>query len=326
MNKEILKRYFEGKSSRWETEQVKEYFRGNDMRVFDNYINDNEKCTDDVQLEHAFKEQFFDNLMERVNGQQEVKRPVRKTAYIYLKIAATLVLIVGISALIYNSAERKIEQTSTYEKITNITGSLQYAVIRDGTKIWLNPGTTISYDNRLFNDSTREVNITGEAFFDVAHNPQKPFKVHAGKLTTTVLGTAFNVEAYTKEKRIRVLLLRGHVRVSDGGEQHDLTPGQFVEYNQYSRNMNVNKTDITGKQELYTSGKIVFENLPLKDVIHRLENIFNLSLKVTNSALLNNKTVSGNYYRNNSQDVLNSILFMHGLHLKKKGEKEYLIY
>jgi transmembrane sensor len=329
MNKDILKRYFEGRSSRWEKKQVKDYFLGDDMSVFDEYIKENEKYADDVDTHQTVKEKFFDELMVRIE-QQEHPQPQmkRSNTAIYLRIAASLLIMVGLSTLLFRMyfKQNELAHTSDYENITNVTRSLQYAVLSDSTKIWLNPGTTVSYNNKLFNISTRDVKITGEAFFDVAHNPQKPFRVHAGELTTTVLGTAFNVEAYSKEHQIRVLLVRGHVRVSDGISRHQMIPGQIMEYDLRGRNMNISHVDISDKQDLFTSGKIVFENVPLKDVINRLEVVFGLSFRIKNPELLKNKMVSGNYYRANPEEALHSILFMHGLHFKKKGEKEYLIY
>ncbi|MBS7566952.1 FecR domain-containing protein [Mucilaginibacter sp. Bleaf8] len=328
MNKEILKRYFEGRSSSWEMKQVKEYFQGEDMQVFNEYIKENEKQAEGVPVENSLKEKFLDNLMERIHQQEQPQPlPKHRNIFPYITIAASVLIVFSIGAFLLNTlTQRKAEKIAQYETIINVTKSLQYAVLTDGTKLWLNPGSKVSYNINQFNEKTRDINISGEVFFDVAHNPQKPFRVHAGRLTTTVLGTAFNVEAYSTEQQVRVLLLRGHVRVSDGTGQEDLTPGQMMEYDRSNRNMNINHMDVNGKMELYTSGKVIFQSVPLKDVINRMEQIYGVSLTVSNPAVLKNKTVSGNYYRNDTEEVLHSILFMHGLHYKKRGEKEYLIF
>lgn len=87
-------------------------------------------------------------------------------------------------------------------------------ILPDGTKVWLNGNSHISYQENFGKNNKREVVLTGEAFFDVMHNAHAPFIVHAKSINITVIGTAFNVKAYPEDKNVETSLLRGAVEVS----------------------------------------------------------------------------------------------------------------
>ena len=102
----------------------------------------------------------------------------------------------------------------------------QYQVnLSDGTKGWLNSGSSLRYPLK-FKGNERRVLLVGEGYFEVAHNKQMPFKVVSGKQTVEVLGTHFNIMAYTDEKIIKTSLLQGSVNVSYSGAATQLIPGQ----------------------------------------------------------------------------------------------------
>lgn len=95
----------------------------------------------------------------------------------------------------------------------------------DGTTIWLNAGSSITYPITFASDK-REVHIEGEVYFDVQKDKKRPFLVHADQTVITVLGTQFNVSAYPEEQRIQTTLIEGSVRLQKGTEIRYLRPGQ----------------------------------------------------------------------------------------------------
>jgi ferric-dicitrate binding protein FerR (iron transport regulator) len=102
----------------------------------------------------------------------------------------------------------------------------QYQVILpDGTKVWLNAASSLAYPT-AFTGADRAVKLNGEAYFEVADNKDKPFKVMAGNMEINVLGTHFNVMAYEDENAIKTTLLEGSVKVTNGKISHLLKPGQ----------------------------------------------------------------------------------------------------
>lgn len=106
-------------------------------------------------------------------------------------------------------------------------GSKTTIVLPDGTKVWLNAGSKMSYDKN-YGISLREVNLTGEAYFDVIKNPGKPFVIHTSSINIKVLGTAFNVRCYPDEKNTETSLVRGSLEVTmkDGTEKIILKPNE----------------------------------------------------------------------------------------------------
>ena len=92
-------------------------------------------------------------------------------------------------------------------------GSRTHLTLPDGTMVWLNAGSRLSY-GKNYNTATREVNLTGEAFFDVAHNTQKPFLIHTARIDVQVLGTSFNVKSYPTDRTTEATLIRGSIEVS----------------------------------------------------------------------------------------------------------------
>ena len=114
----------------------------------------------------------------------------------------------------------------TYNLLTNPKGSnVIDLVLSDGTKVWLNAGSSLEYPVS-FTEKDRKVKVTGEAYFEVAHNALKPFRVLNGETEVAVLGTHFNVKAYENDADIKVTLIEGSVRVSKGAMLKVIRPGQ----------------------------------------------------------------------------------------------------
>jgi transmembrane sensor len=96
--------------------------------------------------------------------------------------------------------------------IYTANGSRTHLTLPDGTLVWLNAGSRLSY-GKNFNAASREVTLTGEAFFDVAHNTQKPFLIHTARIDVQVLGTSFNVKSYPSDRTTEATLIRGSIEV-----------------------------------------------------------------------------------------------------------------
>jgi len=113
----------------------------------------------------------------------------------------------------------------TYNTITTPRGGQYAVVLPDGTKVWLNAASSLRFPTR-FSPTERQVELSGEAYFEVAKNNQQPFTVRTGPMQVVVLGTQFDIEAYPDEKEQKATLLQGAVRVSAGDKQSLLQPGQ----------------------------------------------------------------------------------------------------
>lgn len=330
MNKEILKRYFEGRSSNWEKQQVVEYLEGDDLSLLDEYVKE-QGASDDMQLiGNDVKEEFYEQLEKKIREGEHIETRKRKRLLRpFMRIAASILLLVSvISGWMYLEKARRQRKGSLPVNLTSISNTgrqMKVISLSDGTRVWLNPGTTLTYDNNAFNDKARQVTVSGEAVFNVTQDDARPFQVKTGNLSTVVLGTSFHVEAYENETDTRITLLSGKVRVDGAGGNRILLPGQVLEYSRSNNIVNINRVDISGEEALLTSGMIVFRNLSLDDVIRRMERIFGIRITTGDPQLLENKFITGSYYRTNAEEDLTRILFIHGLHFKKTGTTHYII-
>ncbi|HEY1112621.1 MAG TPA: FecR domain-containing protein [Chitinophagaceae bacterium] len=112
-----------------------------------------------------------------------------------------------------------------YHTMTTPRGRQYHLVLADGTRVWLNAASSITYPT-AFTGTERTVSISGEVYFEVAHQAGKPFEVQKGDVRVQVLGTHFNVNAYEEESSLNVTLLEGAVRVVKGEKSSAIKPGQ----------------------------------------------------------------------------------------------------
>jgi ferric-dicitrate binding protein FerR (iron transport regulator) len=105
------------------------------------------------------------------------------------------------------------QENKSPSEVTTRYGTRTKLLLPDGSSVWLNSGSRLSYDS-AYGESNREVSLVGEAFFDVAKNTQKPFIIHTGNINIRVLGTSFNVKSYPGDKTIETSLIQGKIEVT----------------------------------------------------------------------------------------------------------------
>lgn len=203
-------------------------------------------------------------------------------------IAASLLLLVGISCFFYLSSTA----VATKQYATKL-GEHTKITLSDGTQIWLNAGSLLKYPVE-FKGNTREVYLTGEAFFDVAKDKKHPFIIHTDKMDTKVFGTSFNVQAYPGQTTQEVAVLTGKVNVKSTvtDENVYVTPGQKVIFK--SKNSSLQAfTDIpVNSISLWRKNIIVFDDTPLPEVIATINRNYNVAIAIENKNL-NNLKISG---------------------------------
>jgi len=167
-------------------------------------------------------------------------------------------------------------------------GSCAVVQLSDGTVVDLNFGSRIKYP-RKFSGNTREIILSGEGYFNVAHNPDKPLIVKTGKLNIKALGTEFNVQAYPDDDVVATTLVEGKVIIEKLllGETNQLVgvmiPGQHVVYNLESGKIASTKGEIE-KYIGWKDGKLIFDNEPISQVAERLSRMFNVDIEVADNA------------------------------------------
>ena len=226
-------------------------------------------------------------------------RQRQNNRYIWASVAAAVVclLALGLPFVGERTNERPIElyaaldvpsETTTVEagdSIVLATPPEQTAEVRlsDGTRIVLGANSRLTYPRSFALDMPREVRLSGEARFEVAHDANHPFWVISGEMRTEVLGTVFDVNAYPGS-RARVILYEGHVRIGHQQEQLDIHPGQQAVL-QDNRHLNI--TSVNLKQAgSWTEGLFDYDNMPLGEVMKHIGTWYNVSITAQSESFL----------------------------------------
>ena len=214
-----------------------------------------------------------------------IRKRERKTAFMHVfrKVAAVLLvpLLCSTIVLAYLSL-RNSKPTFAASVIETVTpaGCRSRIVLPDGSIVWLNSGSRISYPNRFEGDS-REVALEGEAFFKVKSDMKHPFYVNlSDKIKVMAHGTQFNISNYKHENTILMTLVSGAIDVYHGAKiQSALMPNEQCKYDRASgmfTNSAVNSTDYAS----WKDGKLVFHDTPLNVVLSQLSHRFNVKFRL----------------------------------------------
>lgn len=161
-------------------------------------------------------------------------------------------------------------------------GNQSRIVLSDNTVVWLNAGSRLVYPT-IFKEKTREVLLFGEAYFEVAKNPEKPFIVKTSNLDIRVLGTKFNISTYAEDKIIQTVLKEGSVavrRIGAGLFEKDIVmvPNQMALFDKTTGETMIQEVD-ANYYTLWTKGLISFDEIDLVRIIKKLERFYNISVK-----------------------------------------------
>lgn len=232
----------------------------------------------------------WDKLQSRIQQEEEINTVsfLNRINFSYsnvLKFAASIVVLLGLSWLTFNVYKSQLNETiETFTNKTEVT-------LPDGTQVTLNAYTKLSYPKK-FNSDVRRVVLSGEAFFDVSRNPEKPFIIEAKDTEIKVLGTSFNVFARDNIKGVDVVVTTGTVRLSSKTNKSESIILSVGETGNLKRNKAL-KTKITDINYLSWKTQIIdFRNSPLNKVIEVLNKTYTANIKLDNPTIGNFKLTS----------------------------------
>ena len=233
---------------------------------------------------------FFDNMEMVQSDRSKLKKELRKIKnannvislpYKNWAIAASLVFLIGLSVFFYQTSNA-VESKQFAVKL----GEHAKVKLSDGTQIWLNAGSVLKYPKE-FKGDTREVYLSGEAFFEVAKDKKHPFIIHTNKMDTKVLGTSFNVQAYPDQTTQEVSVATGRVNVKSTVTEENVyvTPGQKVVFKSQDNKLQAFKDVPVNAISLWRKNIMVFEETPLPEVVATINRNYNVSIEVKNKNL-----------------------------------------
>ncbi|UZR96592.1 FecR family protein [Chondrinema litorale] len=263
---------------------------------------------------------YFDVLENIYKGKKsKLQQAEQKTKYSFYKYAAAIAFILlvgGIWIVNYSNSIEAKEVVASLEFIKKEVpiGKKLSLKMPDGTSIKLNSQSTITYTNQ-YNQQKREVFLEGEAFFDVTPNPEKPFIIHTGTVTTTVLGTSFNINAYPDKQLIKVAVAEGKVSVenkqsetgTDLYTENVLYPNEMAIYDLGKQKVVKEKVniedEISWKDEI-----IIFRNAKFDAIVDKLEKWYDVKFEIQEGLEIKGE-FSGRFDRSSLETVLEGLSF-----------------
>lgn len=256
---DLLERYQKGLITPGELAQVEAFLHKNEEKpsVLKNWSeSDRIKAKD--QMWFSIQQVTFD------------KKPNHLKVW---KIAASFLLLMAAAMFAYLFYVAN-EPSNIIVKNTAL-GQRSKIILSDGSIVHLNAGSSLSYMEK-FEEETREVDLTGEAFFEVKKNPNKPFIIHSIGVDTKVLGTSFNVKAYPDED-VAVTVVSGKVSVEKDDLQEFLIPGEQAVFDEYT--LNVSEVD-ANTYSSWKDGVLIFEKSNISEIARRMSRYYGVEIKV----------------------------------------------
>lgn len=243
-------------------------------------------------------------LWEQIRSASQPAHPTRPPARVFrlpvwAKAAAIAIILAGTAFWLVqtNSPKTTTAPLAEQKTISIPYGATKKLQLPDGTEVWLNAGSELQYAAD-FNTSHRTVQLSGEAFFDVKKDAERPFIIHTGKMNIRVIGTAFNVKAYPEDKTSETSLIRGAIEVTMQGDPKKkflLHPNEKIvfpnrplpgshelaalEREGYAlSNVSINPVDSTVVETAWTNNRLAFMNERFGDIAQQLERKFEVKL------------------------------------------------
>lgn len=237
-------------------------------------------------------------------------------------IAAAVFIILGIGIALWLPV-RKTAPTEKLFSVSTTAWEKKKITLSDGSEIWLNPSSCVSYGQR-FSAANRTIELTeGEAFFKIAHEEQRPFLVKTSNhITTKVLGTSFRIKSYKARKSIDVLVATGKVAVGNSQQVFaTLIRGQQISYDKENQSAEVTYTPAP------IAVKLVFDNITLQEAVKELEYAYSIRIELENQSLADLKCEATFTTKQQPAEILDILCSLHHLKFKESTDhKTFKIY
>lgn len=218
----------------------------------------------------------------------EIKQPKKTKSHLgWVKYAAVIAAIVSVGYFSFKGGQNDIESGFGDIVIVTPQGSRTQLALPDGSMVWLNAGSKISY-SQGFGYTVRLVRLIGEGYFEVAHDEKLPFSVESDNVRVKVLGTKFNFRDYPTDAEATVSLNEGSVSMSTSknpGDDKLLKPGQRATVDKRTGLIRVEDYEVANSRQ-WTNGRLLFDGEPLQEIVNTLERSYNVKITISDKNLL----------------------------------------
>ena len=271
MDKKLLQKYVEGSITAEEVETVVDW------------LDADEKHVKEFMTLHKLYDISILNQSTQGRKKEKVARTVfRRIVIELLKVAAIALILFSGNFLLQK--DDQMESLPSFQTLYVPAGQRAELILPDSTKVWLNANSKLVYPSS-FKEGIRQVELDGEAYFDVRHNGDNPFVVRTKSMNVTVLGTEFNVSAYSGIEEFNIALLRGSVELNspDLSRKYRMTAGEQVLYRDGKY-----VSDQIGSMDYFKwkEGLLSFNNQPIHVIIEKLRLYYDIRIEVADLPFL----------------------------------------
>lgn len=315
MTKDQLQNYFYNTCSKQHANDVELWLANikddsSEDLLLKEVLNETKANKDEYLVKRAFGK-FKRNTQSYKNKESKKNTIIQQLGFLYKVAAAVLLLPLIITAAYFyvekNNPKEWIEEYVPY-------GQSKMICLSDSSKIWLNAGTKLIYPKK-FNNSIRQVYLSGEAYAEISKDKTRPFVLSAGEVSVEVLGTKFNVKSYSEDSQIAVSLMEGAVRMNANykGTLNTklLKPGEIVKFTKSTGKLEKDQFAIPSRNQWYNGKGFYFIDESLAEITTLLERYFDVRINIENNSLKKERFYSV-FVNNESLEEILSALNING--------------
>ncbi len=332
----LIIKYLSGSISREEKTKLNNWLESDIknkrmLTLFEQVWNTQEKDSEKVNIQTAWNNisknagiaiSFEDSKTDVI----PIQIPSRhiKSKYVYQILRYAAVFLVAVSLIfIYKNAKQGI-QAPEQQQILVQHGNQSSVSLADGSTVTLDAGSKLSFP-KVFAGNTREVFLSGEAYFEVTHYPQKPFVIHANKGIVTVLGTKFNVRAWQfGNNEVKVVVADGKVSLRSDSHNHGIAAiinkGKMSYLTNVSLEASIPEKVNVESHLAWMKRELILENAPLNEVLDKLSRWYDLQFELP-SPVYNKVRITGTFRKKSVDHILEAIALMTRLDYKRNNNK-----
>jgi len=277
--KSLIFKELKGETSNEESQQLDQWINDNpeNQKIYTELWSAFALSSPDIDPFNPDKEAAWSKIMRKIIRSSE--RNSRITQFLRIAAAAVVFLVVGIAVEYLWTEKHRTDLADQYSTIIVPEGQKSMVVLPDSSNVWLNSGTSLKYKTS-FNSKIREVELEGEAFFEVRKDKSKMFKVTAGSVNVEVYGTAFNVKNYREEKKLEVTVENGNVGIiRDGVRVAELVKGKQVSINEENNTMLLSDANVD-VVKAWKNNELIFDGTSFEEVIRYLERWYGVKITI----------------------------------------------
>lgn len=315
--KDLMQKYLQGQATEQERTELLARIRSD--KQIDAWLRADMEYSDS-QMPRPMQDRILRNIV----GQR--REPAIHSMRPYYWIAACIslfVMVCGLCSILFMQNYAANDMLCADVVVSTQMGEQSHITLPDGSQVTLNALSTIRYATAM-PDGKRRVQVDGEAFFNVAKDPEHPFVVTAGDVDITCLGTSFDVRNYADEQTTAVVLADGKVRVSTAEADLTMEPDSRVVYNRSTKTLS--KRSVPSSDYIcWMSGEVRYNNQTLEQIAAELSRNYNIEVVITSDELKQER-FTGYLGRSSLRNILDVICLASDLNYHVDGDTKVYVY